>query len=100
MPSKRPPEEAEKCLSRWREMGYKIALWRDDMNFPYGVADYIEAGPYAGYAASVNALASEVLRVDESCDWLVAAGDDMLPDPNKRADEIAAECSEHFRFLA
>ena len=30
-------------------------------------------------------------------EWIVTGGDDMLPDPNKRADEIAAECSKHFR---
>jgi hypothetical protein len=29
IPSKRPPEEAEKCLKLWRERGYKIALWVD-----------------------------------------------------------------------
>ncbi len=29
IPSKRPPEEAEKCLREWRERGYKIALLVD-----------------------------------------------------------------------
>jgi hypothetical protein len=37
-----------------------------------------------------------VLANEPSCDWIVAAGDDTFPDPNKRANEIAAECSEHF----
>lgn len=96
IPSKRPPGEAEKVLKVWREQGYKIALWRDDMSFPFGIVDYIQAGAYAGYAASVNSLAAEVLRVDTGCDWIVAAGDDTLPDPNKSADEIARECSEYF----
>lgn len=29
IPSARPPEEAEKCLREWRELGYKIALFVD-----------------------------------------------------------------------
>jgi hypothetical protein len=29
-------------------------------------------------------------------DWYVCGGDDVFPDPKKRADEIAAECGEHF----
>ncbi len=97
LPSKRPPEEAERVLSKWREMGYKIALWRDAAEYPSGIADYVRVGGYHGYAVSVNALASDVLSFDSACDWIVAAGDDTLPDPKKKADEIAAECSAYFK---
>lgn len=101
IPSKRPPEEAEKVLKVWREQGYKIALWRD------GDADFYEWGEqgfdliatqshYPGYAQAVNRLALTVLRERPACDWIVAAGDDTLPESNKSAEEIARECSEYF----
>ena len=51
---------------------------------------------YTGYPEAVNFLAREVLSSVPWCDWIVAAGDDTLPDPNKSAEEIAEECSEHF----
>ncbi len=96
IPSARPPEEAEPVLRAWRERGYKIALFRDDMNFPFGIVDYIQADPYPGYARAVNALVAEILRVDNFCDWIVCGGDDTLPDPHHSAEQIALECSFHF----
>jgi hypothetical protein len=100
-PSARPPEEAEKCLSLWRQQGYKIALWRDDpVHDEAGFisrADLVMHGTYPGYAESVNRLAREVL-LDPSCDWIVTGGDDTEPDPNHTADEIAQECSHHFAW--
>jgi hypothetical protein len=41
-------------------------------------------------------LVAQVLERHPETDWIVAAGDDMMPDPQKSADEIAAECSKHF----
>jgi len=98
IPSKRPPAEANPVLTRWREMGYKIALQMDaEREFIAEYSDQITVvRPYAGYADAVNFLARTVLQHDPSCDWIVAAGDDTLPDPNKRADEIALECNDHF----
>jgi hypothetical protein len=101
-PSARPPQEAEKCLSKWREMGYKLALWRDDVDDPAiaGMrSDLWMTGDdvYPGYAVAVNDLVRAVLNMDPTCDWIVAAGDDTLPDPSKRADEISDECIRHFR---
>ncbi len=98
IPSKRHALEADSVLRAWRERGYKIALWRDlsPAESP-PVADLIRWGvTYRGYAHSVNELAALVLESDPACDWIVAAGDDTLPDQNKTADEIAAECSAHF----
>jgi hypothetical protein len=97
IPSARPPEEAEKVLRLYRERGYKIALWRDDMSFPYGIIDYLRADPvYPGYASAVNALIVDVATTDHTAEWFVIGGDDVLPDPNKSADEIARECRAHF----
>ncbi len=94
IPSKRPPEEAEPVLKLWRERGYKIALWRDDMDFPYGIVDYIRADPYPGYSIAVNSLVRDILSSDEQAEWIVTGGDDVEPDPNHSAEEIARECSD------
>ena len=130
IPSARPPEEAEACLSKWRDHGYKIALFVDwnppgaplDTRISRGDIMLMGGGrfapkfdpqtkiPYApgtkthppnfneypGYAQATNALIAEVLARDPSCDWCVAGGDDIDPDANHTADEIAAQCSEHF----
>jgi hypothetical protein len=36
------------------------------------------------------------MRNDLQADWFVTGGDDVLPDPNHSAEEIARQCSEHF----
>lgn len=96
IPSKRPPEEAEKRLKLWRERGYKIALCRDE-----GEAipcDHLESVmPYPGYASVVNLLVREVIAAHPDAEWLVTGGDDIEPDANHSAEEIARECFEHFR---
>jgi len=96
IPSKRPPEEAEPILREWRERGYKIALWRDEGD-GHVTADWVMHGwEYPGYARAVNVLAKQVLEQDPTCEWIVTGGDDVLPDPNHSAEEIARECSEYF----
>ena len=95
-PSKRPPAEITPTLAKWRAQGYSICLWRDiGDTVPDGI-DHVIVGDYPGHAAAVNACIQAVLRIDSACDWVVNAGDDTEPDPTKRAEEIAAECSEHF----
>lgn len=104
IPSKRPPEEAEKCLKLWRERGYKIALWRDvelgtkpiEVDQALMCDTSILAIEYPGYALASNALVRQVLVKDNSCDWVVLGGDDVEPDANHSAEEIARQCSEHF----
>lgn len=100
IPSKRPPEEANTVLQRWRDQGYKIALWCDSQaDGQAKTCDIFMAPeePYPGYAQSVNRLVKLVLNdVDTECQWVVTGGDDVLPDPTKTADEIAGECSEFF----
>ncbi len=68
IPSARPPAEAEACLSKWRERGYKIAVWRDEVDQLIHTADYFVGG---------------IDGID-------------YPDPNHTADEIAAQCSIYF----
>jgi hypothetical protein len=110
IPSARPVAEVGLVVAKWKAMGYGVALWRDDPRAPAGIfackspeipndlgADIVFlSARYPGYAVSVNAMAPHILERDTECDWIVVGGDDTFPDPTKRADEIARECSEHF----
>lgn len=107
IPSARPPAEAEKCLAKWRALGYKVALWRDGDKSPAHIptscdeieCDLIFTGDYPGYARAVNALIAGVMLKDPDAEWFVAGGDDTEPDPNHTASEIARQCGDHFRNL-
>ncbi len=97
IPSARPPEQVEPVLAAWRDRGYKIAILWDSVEPSLDSLDFqMHVEPYPGYAQSVNLLAKEILESDPSCDWIVTGGDDTLPDPNHTAEEIAAQCSDHF----
>ncbi len=95
LPSARPVAVVNARMNKWRAMGYKVALWRDEF-YPRPECDLLRGGPYPGYAKAVNDLTAIVFDIDPACDWIVATGDDTDPDPTKRADEIARECSIHF----
>lgn len=99
VPSARPVPEVAAWAKKWQAQGYKVALWRDRMETSLR-ADYIYCGAYPGYAVAANHLTSEMFYLDPSCDWVVATGDDTDPDMAHTADEIAAQCSEHFKDLA
>ena len=95
IPSKKPAAEAERTLWLWRNKGYRLAIWRDEGDEPVE-CDLLLIGPYPGYANAVNALCREILGRYRETEWIVSGGDDVEPDPNHTADEIAQECSEHF----
>jgi hypothetical protein len=104
IPSARPPEEAEKVLKLWKERGYKIALWRDNTDCDsQPVNRLIDLGftepVYPGYAVAVNGLIEMAQAFDSSAEWFVAAGDDIEPDLNHSAEEIAEQCRFHFEDL-
>jgi len=100
IPSARPPAEIESALEQWRERGYKIALYVDSHERAYAlqhsVDDVFGCTIYPGYAQAVNNICKRVLAHDPSCNWIVTGGDDTFPDPNHTAEEIAAQCTEHF----
>ena len=105
IPSARPPEVVADWAKAWRERGYNIALWRESSDFPYGVVDYLRNEPvYPGYANAVNALIHDVMlstdphggRMKPQAEWFIIGGDDVFPDPNHSAEEIAEQCREHF----
>lgn len=105
IPSARPLHQVEPIIRKWLDMGYKVMLWRDKPQD----GDYSEIqwahdmkvtatwkAAYPGYAQAVNSMCRNILGVDPAADWIVTGGDDVEPDPNRRAHEIARECSDHF----
>lgn len=99
IPSKRPPEEAEKVLRLWRERGYRLALWRDEHD-PVIDADvsWGSVSKYPGYAVAVNTLVKQIFALDQDAQWIVTGGDDVEPDANHSAEEIAEQCVYHFSY--
>jgi hypothetical protein len=98
IPSARPAEEANPVLKSWRERGYRVVIQRDvekDRRSMFEVDDAIYR-PYAGYAEAVNHLCQYIIADDPQAEWIVTGGDDILPDPNHSAEEIARECCAHF----
>src|SRR5882724_13129494 len=97
IPSKRPIYEAGQFFAKWREMGYSVCIQVDEDSSVMAAEGFLVVRrKYQGYAEAVNYLSRAVLSWDPSCDWIVAAGDDTLPDPNKRAEQIAEELTAHF----
>jgi len=97
IPSKRPIYEAGQVFAKWREMGYSVCIQVDEDSSVMAAEGFLVVRrKYQGYAEAVNYLSRAVLSWDPSCDWIVAAGDDTLPDPNKRAEQIAEELTAHF----
>lgn len=96
IPSKRPPEEAEPVLKLWRERGYKIALYCDAVEKKTcDLLVHRDLG-YPGYAIATNWLIQQVSIKDSNAEWFVIGGDDVEPDLNHSAEEIARQCSEYF----
>ncbi len=96
IPSARPVDEVNACTAKWREMGYRIALWRDKGQEHPHANFTIESWTYPGYSVAVNALMKHVFAMDPDCKFCVAAGDDTTPDPIQTADTIAMQCSAYF----
>src|SRR5882724_7590672 len=106
VPSKRPPAEVEKWAQAWRDMGYRVSIQRDEAESPAAGSLRGEfSGPrwkavsvwfrqYAGYAEATNFLIADALK--QGATWTIVGGDDVFPDITKRADQIAAECVDHF----
>lgn len=95
IPSKKSPSEAEKVLSLWRDRGYRIAVFRDLRDEPIA-SDLIAYGDYPGYSAAVNLLCLDIIAKDPDAEWIVTGGDDIQPDLNHTAGQIAFECGRHF----
>lgn len=92
-------EEKDSTVPRWFSLGYGIALWRD------GSGPIFELNPrriliqhpvYPGYAVAVNRLVQMVFEYDEYADYVVIAGDDVMPDGSHWPDKIADSITAHF----
>lgn len=97
-PSARPHVEAGPLFRRWLKVGYRVMIQRD-VRPVEGEFDQIHlyVRKYQGYAEAMNKLVAKVLTLDPECQWVVCAADDIDPDPDHTPEEIAQECSEHFR---
>ena len=92
-----PTANADNCartLPAWRDMGYRIAVLQDTRRFDCEADAIVHAPAYPGWPATVNHLFREV--VPETTRVIVAAGDDMFPDPTLRAGELAEQFLERF----
>jgi hypothetical protein len=103
VPSARPIAEVATWGKAWQDRGYKVALVRDVVD-PEWQPDYTifstpTWGKYPGYAVSTNELVKCILREYPECMWCLAGGDDVYPDPDHTADEIARECGTYFGNL-
>ncbi|MBM4107899.1 MAG: hypothetical protein FJ255_03670 [Phycisphaerae bacterium] len=89
------PEMCRRNLPLWKERGYRIALLQDRVRFEAPEADRVlRVDDYRGWAWAVNRLCREV--VPGSASLVVTGGDDMRPDPNHWAGQLAEQF--HSRF--
>lgn len=84
------------AVDRWREQGYRMAFFVDPgpIRIKTRDDDIIVQAPYPGVWKACNALAKAA--VECGADVCLFAGDDMDPDPNHKADEIARQYLERF----
>jgi hypothetical protein len=85
---------AARSVPAWRGQGYRVAILQDRARFDIDCDALIRRDQYPGWAASINALWREA--VPDDCPVVVGGGDDMFPDPDRRAHEIAEEFIDHF----
>jgi hypothetical protein len=88
------PEKCRKVLPVWRKQGYKIAILQnfERGDIPADIVRWFDA--YPGWPESVNILCRDIVPKD--CRLIVTGGDDMLPDPNHTAAELAEQFFERF----
>lgn len=94
-----PVANAENCrknIPKWLGMGYEVVLLQDRFEFDVPGAKIVRMPDkqYLGWPKSVNHLVKNV--IDPEVGIVVAAGDDMTPDPAHRAQEIARAYWERF----
>lgn len=88
------PENCRRVLPLWRERGYKVAILQNWKRADIPADLVVWTDRYPGWAGSINALCRDV--VPKSASIIVSGGDDMLPDPDRSAEEIARDFMERF----
>lgn len=95
------PVKARTCFDAWRAMGYQTAGLFDEHTTPAknatdtGARVSLHREDYFGYPWAVNELC-RYLIAHHGAQIIVTGGDDIFPDPDRPAGEIAAEFIEHF----
>lgn len=79
---------AQETFAKWKAKGYKLALFTDAGKHP-PEADLLISATYPGVWRACNALAKAA--VECGADVCLFAGDDMDPDQNYTAQEIAEQ---------
>jgi|TARA_Y100000034_G_scaffold130547_1_gene189260 hypothetical protein len=88
-------EKAKKAASRWREKGYRVGVYVQDSAFIESDIDWVGVGmDYQGYWWACDRIVRAV--ESQGAEIFILAADDMDPDPNHTAEEIAAEYLERF----
>lgn len=83
-------DRCTKSFERWKAMGYKTCVLLDKgMVGPSNADMILYADPYEGYYKAFNTMAQAIGR---QADVIVTGGDDIFPDPNYTASQIAEEC--------
>jgi hypothetical protein len=94
------PAKCARCFEKWKGMGYLTAALVDNTEHFKSVQKfanyYIYVSEWRGYAQAVNLLCADIFERHPEVNWVCTGGDDIYPDPDHWADEIAAECTEHF----
>jgi hypothetical protein len=89
------PERAATARDRWRAQGYGVAIWVEpSFPDPFDADLVVRRDQYPGYWVACNRLVR--LALAAGADVVVCAGDDMDPDPSKRADVLGDEYLERF----
>lgn len=86
------PVKAKENLPKWRERGWLIAVLVDNKQYldahhdAYdGCAIIVVPGEYHGYPWAIKEILKQLPKFDTVC----AAGDDMQPEPNFTANQMA-----------
>lgn len=102
-PSARPIEQVLAWAAKWKARGYSVAVWRDNARDSFalqapGGCDLVmfHNDPYPGYAVAANNLVKQIMLMHADAEWFIIAGDDVYPDANHAAWEIAAELGGYF----
>lgn len=90
-------DRARQCVARWRQLGYRTAVWLDREGDTG--ADYVHVERrYPGYFVAVNRLAQFLVR-ERNATIVITGGDDVDPDPNRCAGELGEEFVTRFPDL-
>ena len=86
-------DRANQAVEAWAKMGYRTLVYQDLGSTPCQ-ADVVQMGRFTGYYRIINGLVETAFC--EGADLVTCASDDMRPDPETPANEIAAMYLDRF----